>query len=255
MAQVLEQSPVSQGKATVFRGDTVLLAYNSETVPDPPATADELLQWIQEHPGRFAYNDPTTGGAGSAFMITTVYNLLPEEALTSSDPKWMEQWDEGFAVLKEIHPHLYTASGHVQYPAKNQGTLDLFAAGSVDIIPAWADMALDQMAQGMLPPSTKITQVSPSLTGGLVSIGIPAASDESKLEASYTFLDYLISPAGQEILVQSQKIIPVIDPASLSPAARDLLGGFSVDKYRLYSIGELNDLIWQRWQKEIATLN
>ena len=44
-----------------YRGTAVYLAYNSETVPNPPKTAEELYQWIKDNPGRFAYNDPSTG--------------------------------------------------------------------------------------------------------------------------------------------------------------------------------------------------
>ncbi|MDR2089427.1 MAG: extracellular solute-binding protein [Clostridiales Family XIII bacterium] len=255
MAAIPEQSQLSQGRATVFRGNTVLLAYNSETVAQPPRTYDELIQWIKDHPGRFAYNDPLTGGAGLAFLITSIYNPLPEEALNSSDEKWKAEWEQGMDLLKEIHPYLYKASGHVQYPAKNQGTLDLLAAGSIDIAPAWADMALDQLARGQLPKNIKIAQITPPLTGGMISLGIPAASDDSKFEAACRLIDYIDSPEGQEILVKSQKIIPIIDSASLSAEANELLNGFKSDTYRVYSIGKLNTELQERWQREIAILN
>ena len=68
-----------------YRGTTVLLAYNSETVANPPTTAEELYQWIKDNPGRFAYNTPGSGGAGSSFVLTSVYNFMDESALTSTD--------------------------------------------------------------------------------------------------------------------------------------------------------------------------
>ena len=48
-----------------YRGTTVVLAYNSDTVATPPETAEDLYQWIEDNPGRFAYNSPGSGGAGS----------------------------------------------------------------------------------------------------------------------------------------------------------------------------------------------
>ncbi|MDR2094288.1 MAG: extracellular solute-binding protein, partial [Treponema sp.] len=111
-----------------YRGTTVVMAYNSETVPNPPKTIAELTAWIKAHPGRFAYNSPDSGGAGSSFAITALYNQLPKEALSSTDPKWKDQWGPGFDYLKEIHPYLYKSSGKVVYPNKNQGTLDLLAS-------------------------------------------------------------------------------------------------------------------------------
>ena len=73
-----------------YRGTTVLLAYNSETVTNPPATAEELYQWIKDNPGRFAYNTPGSGGAGASFVLTGIYNFMEESALTSTDEANME---------------------------------------------------------------------------------------------------------------------------------------------------------------------
>ena len=92
---------------------------------------------IKEHPGRFAYNTPSSGGAGGSFVTTSIYNFMDESALTSSDPANKEQWGQGFELLKELHPYMYKSSGKVVYPNKNQGTLDLLANKEVDMIPAW----------------------------------------------------------------------------------------------------------------------
>lgn len=59
---------------------------------------DELVEWMKANPGRFAYNTPGTGGAGDSFVRTSVYNFLPEEASTSDDAKWEEQWDAWLCI-------------------------------------------------------------------------------------------------------------------------------------------------------------
>ena len=106
-----------------YRGTAVMLAYNSETVENPPATADELYQWIKDNPGRFAYCDPSTGGSGYTFVTTAIYNQLPDEARMSPDTKWetehTAEWDNAFALMAELHPYLYQTAGKVQYPMKN----------------------------------------------------------------------------------------------------------------------------------------
>mgnify|MGYP000615180357 FL=1 len=134
---------------------------------------DELVQWMKENPGRFAYNAPGTGGAGDSFVRTSVYNYMPEEAITSDDPSWEDQWSEGFDFLKSIHPYMYQSGGSVVYPSKNQGTLDLLNQGEIDMCPNWADMVLSQRAEGTLKDTIKITQIDPSLTGSLQSLAIP----------------------------------------------------------------------------------
>ena len=79
-ASVAAKSSVAPEYCQPYRGTTVILAYDSAAVPTPPATMDELVQWMKDHPGRFAYNQPGTGGAGDSFVRSAVYNFLPEEA-------------------------------------------------------------------------------------------------------------------------------------------------------------------------------
>ncbi|WP_234117569.1 extracellular solute-binding protein [Clostridium hydrogenum] len=240
-------------KAMVFRGTTVVLAYNSDKVKNVPKTDKELYSWIKAHPGRFAYNDPTTGGAGESFLVTAVYNSLPKEAIMSDDTKWEAQWTEGFNLLKELHPYMYKASGKVQYPVKNQGTLDLLANGQVDIIPAWADMTLDALDKGTLPKSVKIAQIQPELNGGGEDLVIPSKSKNK--EAAEKFLDFVASADGQGIFVSKMKAIPVIDEAKLPKASIKVLQGLQISKFRAYSIGDLSKDLNKKWQDEIATLN
>ena len=66
-ASVEAKSAVAQDYAQPYRGTTVILAYDSEKVPTPPKTMDELVEWMKVNPGRFAYNAPGTGGAGDSF--------------------------------------------------------------------------------------------------------------------------------------------------------------------------------------------
>lgn len=251
MAGVLAKSSVAPDRSLAYRGTAVFIAYNSDKVPNPPKTEKELHAWIKANPGRFAYNDPGTGGSGNSFVITTVYNLMPPEALTSPDEKWMAQWDAGFKVLKDLHPYLYKASGKVQYPVKNQGSLDLLASGAIWMCPAWADMTLDQKSRGLLPASIKLQQIDPPLTGAITQAVIPVMSKNA--EASYKFLNFVVSVEGQDILVNVMKAIPVIDTNKLPKATVDLLSGLEI-KFRTQTIGGLSTKLNERWSKEIATL-
>jgi putative spermidine/putrescine transport system substrate-binding protein len=230
----------------------VFLAYNSTYVKDPPRTEADLHAWIKANPGKFAYNDPGTGGAGSAFVTTTVYNRLPAEALQSADEKWMAQWDAGFAKLKELHPYLFKASGKVQYTVKNQGSLDLLAAGSIWMCPACADQTLDQKARGLLPASVKLAQIDPSLTGTPTSLIIPSMAKTAA--ASYKFLNFVVSVEAQDMLVNVMKAIPVIDTKKLPAATLDLLSGLQMKSYRISALGGLGTKLNQRWTQDIATL-
>ena len=251
MAGVLGKSTVAPDRAMAYRGTAVFIAYNSEKVPNPPKTEKDLHAWIKANPGKFAYNDPGTGGAGSSFVLTTVYNLMPPEALKSPDEKWMAQWDAGFNVLKDLHPSLYSASGKVQYTVKNQGSLDLLAAGTIWMCPAWADMTLDQKSRKLLPASIKLQQIDPPLTGNITLLVVPALSKSA--DAAFKFMNYVASVEAQDILVNVMKAIPVIDTNKLPKATVDLLSGLEI-RYRTQTVGGLGSKLNERWSKEIPTL-
>jgi putative spermidine/putrescine transport system substrate-binding protein len=251
MAGVVKKSVVAPDKAIAFRGTAVYIAYNSDKVPNPPKTEKELHAWIKANPGKFAYNDPGTGGAGGSFVLTTVYNLMPPEALTSPDEKWMAQWDAGLKVLAGLHPFLYKASGKVQYTVKNQGSLDLLADGTIWMCPAWADMVLSAKANGLQPKSIKLQQIDPPLTGNITLCVIPALSKKSAM--AMKFLNYVVSVEAQDLLVNKMKAIPVIDNAKLPKATLDLLSGLEV-RFRSSTVGGLGTKLNQRWSQEIATL-
>jgi putative spermidine/putrescine transport system substrate-binding protein len=236
-----------------IRGTTVVLAYDSERVENVPTTDEELYEWIRENPGRFSYNDPDTGGAGSAFVRTAVYNYLPEEALTSDDPSWVEEWDEGFALLEELHPYLYQTGGQTVYPNTNQGTLDLLANQEVDMIPAWADMAIEQTLDGRLPETTAITQIEPSFTGDMPGFAAPSIGSANS-DAIHAVLDFWISDEAQEILLDSMAAIPLVDSSNFDSESAGMLEGFDVSEFRVSEIGTLGGDLNERWHDEIAPL-
>lgn len=235
-----------------YRGTTVLLAYNSETVANPPTTAEELYQWIKDNPGRFAYNTPGSGGAGSSFVLTSVYNFMDESALTSTDEVNVEQWDQGFELLKELHPYMYQSSGKVVYPNKNQGTLDLLANKEIDMTPAWADMVLSQQKQGTMPESIKLVQIEPAFTGNTVCFGIPSIGAQN--DAAYAFMDYMLSPEAQNIALDSMAAIPVIDFSLLDPELTKTISDLKIESFRVSAIGDLGTQLNEKWDAEIGTL-
>lgn len=254
-AEGVTAEPVAaKGKIQPYRGTTVILAYNSETVPEDevPTTMDELVEWIKAHPGRFAYNTPGTGGAGDSFVRTSIYNFIDDDsALMSSDPKWMEQWDEGFAFLKELHPYMYKSGDSVVYPNKNQGTLDLLTQGEIDMCPNWADMVLSQRKAGTVPEKIKITTIEPSFTGSVQGIAVPSYSGNK--EGGFAFINYLLSPEAQTILVQDMAAIPLVTEGVDLTGAEELMS-MDVSNFRTQALGDLVTDLNARWDEEIGTL-
>lgn len=236
-----------------YRGTTVVLAYDSESVDSVPETSESLYQWIIDNPSRFAYNTPNSGGAGQSFVETSIYNFLPEEAMTSSDESWKEEWDQGFDLLKELHPYLYESGGEVVYPNKNQGTLDLLANKQVDMIPAWADMVIQQKTEGVLPESIEITQIDPALTGNLDAIAMPEVGGASE-EGAHAVMDFFLSEDAQQILLDEMAAIPLIDSENMESPNAEMLENLDTSEFRAISIGGLATDLQEIWEQEIASL-
>lgn len=251
---VLITSSLYPEKFVPYRGTTVVLAYDSERLPEPPKNWDELEAYIAANPGRFAYNSPSTGGAGGGFVRTAIYKFLPEESYLSNDPKWAEQYDQGFELLARIHPNLYKSGGQVVYPNKNQGTLDLLINQEVDLIPAWADQTLSNIASGTLPATTKMYQFEDYALGGTdVVLAVPSIGVGA--DDAYDFINYVISPEGQKKCLELMFAVPVIDVATIDSDAAVLVEGLDLASFKVFSIGSLGDEISKRWDSDIATLN
>jgi putative spermidine/putrescine transport system substrate-binding protein len=232
--------------AVPYRSSAVVLAYNSDKVKTPPTTLDELYDWIKKNPQKFAYNDPSTGGSGNSFVMTTLYKSLPEEAIHNSDPAIEKQWDQGFALLKDLGKYVY---GKGIYPKKNQGTLDLLTSGEVDMIPAWSDMVLEQTDKGQLPKSTKMTQIKPGFNGGPTYLMVPQLS--TKKEAVYKFLNYVLSPEAQAVVVNKMHGFPGIQLSNMPQDIQDSFKSSSAG-FRSFNIGDLDKDMTKRWQSDVA---
>ena len=254
-AEGITAEPVAaKGKIQPYRGTTVILAYNSDTVPEDevPTTMDELVEGIKAQPGRGAYSTPGTGGAGDSFVRTAIYNFIDDpSALMSDDPKWEEQWDEGFAFLKDLHPYMYKSGDTVVYPNKNQGTLDLLTQGEIDMCPNWADMVLSQRKAGTVPENIKIATIEPSFTGSVQGIGIPSFS--GNVPGAHAFINYILSPEAQTILVQDMAAIPLKTDGVDLTGAEELMD-MDVSNFRTQALGDLVTDLNARWDEEIGTL-
>lgn len=246
------KSSVATDYVQPYRGTTVVLAYDSEKVPTPPKTMDELVEWMKANPGRFAYNTPGTGGAGDSFARSAVYNFMPEEAITSDDEKWTAEWDKGFDFLKEIHQYMYKSGGSIVYPNKNQGTLDLLNQGEIDMCPNWADMVLSQRAEGTLKDTIKITQIDPALNGSLQTLAIPTFG--SNQDGAYAFMDYMLSKGAQETMVKKMAAIPLVDTSDMDMTGYEDVLSLDVANFRIMSIGDLSTSFNERWDNEIGAI-
>lgn len=223
-----------QGYGVPYRGSSVVLAYDSTKVKNPPKTLAGLLDWINKNPGQFTYNTPDTGGSGNAFVTRLLrMGIAPGDAdffETDYDPAKEKQWDQGFAMLKSLAPKLY---GGGQYSKNNVETLQLLGKGAISMGPVWSDMALSYLKQGLLPDTIKLTQIDPPLYGGAAYVGV--AKDSPNQKAADDFLNWLLTPDVQAVVVDKMNGYPGVKlqymgkdvQAKYGDIAKDFSFGFS----------------------------
>lgn len=235
--------PIS-GYAVPYRASSVVLAYNSKTVPNPPRTFDELIQWIRNHPGRFTYNDPSAGGSGRAFVVEAIYKYDYPISPTGYDQGLERKWTQGFTLLKSLNSDMYQKG---VYPTGNQDILNLLANGDIDMGPVWSDMALSALDKGTIPNNIKLIQITPGFVGGGSYLFIPSTSVHKK--DAYTFINFVLSPATQTAIVRQIDGYPAIDWSLLPSDLQSKFAGIS-GQYR-YWPGQYNSDLVKMWQQVV----
>jgi putative spermidine/putrescine transport system substrate-binding protein len=199
-----------------YRASSVILAYNSAEVKDPPRTLDELISWVKSNEGKFTYNPPDKGGSGGNFTTRVLESGIPQEQLTFFQTQYDESkevlWETGWQILKDLHPHIFN-NGF--YPAGNVPVLQTLGKGSISMAPVWSDQSLSYLAQKLLPPEVKLLQIDPPFAGSAAYLGIP--SDSKNKEVLYEFLNWLLTPEPQNLIVEQINGYPGLDWKYMPP--------------------------------------
>jgi putative spermidine/putrescine transport system substrate-binding protein len=214
-----------------YRASSVILAYDSATVKNPPNTLEDVLNWIKNNDGQFTYNPPDKGGSGANFVERVLWLGIPQGEttffLTQYDESKESEWEQGWQVLKDLHPHIYN-NGF--YPQGNIPVLQTLGKGSIAMAPVWSDQSLSYLAQKLLPESVKLKQIDPPFAGSAAYLGIP--SDSKNKDALYEFLNWLLTPEPQQIVVEQLNGYPGLDwkymPAEVQQKFADVAKPYSL---------------------------
>jgi putative spermidine/putrescine transport system substrate-binding protein len=199
---------VSDYYGVPYRGSSVVLAYNSEFVKNPPSTYDELVAWIKANPGKFTYCDPNTGGSGEAFVAAAIYKFVQASKFAgkSYDAKEEAAWGPAWQLLKDLQPAMYNKGFH---PNGNVGVLQLLGQQNIWMATVWSDQGLDFYKRGQLPKAMKFLQLAPPLFGSDSTVTLPAGS--AHLEGALTLLNWLLTPDAQAMVIDQVSGYPGID--------------------------------------------
>ena len=189
----------------MFQSQTAI-AYNPMLVKTPPKTYADIEAWSKANPKQFGYNGIKGGMSGVSFVVGWVYANAPNpEQLTNGpyDAKVAANWDPALAKLKEFNKTATITPG-------NAGTLDMLNRGEIAMGPVWVDMFYSWIADGKLPPTTKLSLIGPGMPGQPMYYVIPAKA--ANMDAAKKFVELATSPAVQaEGIVKKFNWYPGID--------------------------------------------
>jgi putative spermidine/putrescine transport system substrate-binding protein len=238
--------------AIPYRASSVVLAYNSQEVKQPPTTLSDVLAWIKANPGKFTYNSPDTGGSGSAFVQAVITSQIPEDARknfisgATYNPSLESLWKPGLDNLKSLKPSIYR-NGF--YPNGNTAVLQLLANSSISMAPVWSDQALTSLSQHQLPDSIKLTQLNPPFMGGPAFIGIPRTS--SHIAQAETFLNWLLGSDIQAKIIASMHGYPGVQWSYVPPQVQQQYASIA-HAYATGFASKFSADMNKQWQTQVA---
>jgi ABC-type uncharacterized transport system YnjBCD substrate-binding protein len=184
----------------------IAIAYNPQTVPNPPRTMDELVAWVQAHPRRFGHNGIRGGMSGVGFVFAWMYAYAPNPQQLINGPfdaSAVASWGPALQRLKEFNRNVVITPG-------NAGTLDALSRGEIDMGPVWMDMFYTWTSEGRLPPTLRMTLLQSGLPGQPMYYVIPERAANADLARK--FIELATSPQVQAVgIVQRFNWLPGID--------------------------------------------
>ena len=199
----------------MFNSQTAI-AYNTDTVKEPPASYAELEKWVEKNPKKFGYNGIKGGMSGVSFIVGWIYANAPDPDRLINGPYDKEAekaWDQALARLAGFNKNVVLTPG-------NAGTLDMLNRGEIAMGPVWVDMFYTWQADGKIPPTVKLKLIGPGMPGQPMYYVVPAKAANAKLAAEFVAL--ATSPKVQaDGIVKRFNWYPGIDAAAVKSQLDD----------------------------------
>ena len=189
-----------------------MITYWPDKVPQPPKSAEELLEWAKKNPNKFAYPRPSNSGAGYAWQQGLPY-LLGEK--DPDDPaSWVRVWD----YLKELDKYI------AYYPTGSALLYREFNEGSLYMITTAVGYETNQRVLGAMDPECK--QLFLDDLHWITDANfwtIPTGLNPVDEELSMKFIEFTLRPEIQAMLYDSGFMYPgpVVKGVTLADAPKE----------------------------------
>jgi len=176
----------------VYRNQTGLL-YNPDRVANPPQSWDELVAFINDNPGQFAFTNPTKGGSGQAMVQAAIFGVLGDKTRYAGDTELV---DAKVADWGKVWDWFNSIEDKVIITNSNFDSIERLNQGEVSMVVAWDDDTQIALSKGTLSPSMKLYIPEMGLPGGGDTLGVVANAPHKA--AALAFINYLTEAEVQK---------------------------------------------------------
>lgn len=225
-AAEMQKLAEDKGVALTYYPSGPLLEYNPEKVPNPPTTAEELLTWTQENPGRFGYARPANSGPGRTFLMGLPYILGDDDP---KDPAngWTKTWD----YLQQLNQNISS------YPTGTGVTMNNLKNGTWDMALTTTGWDINPRALEQVPANFEVQALEGFtwVTDAQYAV-VPKGVSADKMSAILQVLQYALTPEQQAKTYDSGYFYPgpAVEGVTLDMApqsSQDVIAKFGRPEY------------------------
>lgn len=199
----------------------VVFIHDSETLPEPPKSAEALAEWIAANPGRFTFPQPPDF-LGTTFLKQMLLELVEDPAVLQepAGEDYAEVTEPLWDWLATVTPDLWR-SGRA-YPQTGPRQLQLINDGEIDMAISFSPgEATAAIANEQLPESARTFVLDGGTLGNASFVAIPY--NASAAAGAMVVANTLLSPEAQ-LRAQTPDILgygTVLDMDALPEADRE----------------------------------
>ncbi|MBM9511811.1 ABC transporter substrate-binding protein [Desulfogranum marinum] len=145
-----------EGMESPWGSAQMVMIYDTARTPEPPGSMAQLIDWIRQHPGKFAYPAPPDF-TGSVFVRHVFYHYSEDVNLWQGEYT-QKQFEKAasatYRLLTELKPALWRQG--TTYPESPVRMNTLFADGEIDFSFSYHQAEASRNIQdGLFPPTVR----------------------------------------------------------------------------------------------------
>ena len=206
--------PIEGYEAPYGKAQLVLIRDEAKT-PEAPASAAELLEFVQRHPGKVTYPAPPDF-TGSAFVRNIIYEFVDPEVFMEmeADKETVRQAiAPAMEYLRSLNPYLWEQGK--TFPATESQLQTMYMDGEalfhMTYSSYWVASAIEK---GIIPPTSSSFQFENGTIGNTNFVAI--ARNSANKAGALVAINELLSPRMQCSRYEQLRTIPVLDNSRLS---------------------------------------